>query len=212
MKGITNSVKNNKYIIISGVPKEYQPVEYLESDGQSYIDTELIAHSNMSAEFDIMFNELPNNGCVIGVNNNNNRLYFLHYYQKPLIGYFNYAGEGVIESGVKYNIKSELYKGTQKLLIDDEIVYEANNNDYLNTHKSYYIFNMNNTNTNKTYCTKCKLYYCKIWKDKNLVRYFIPVYKVDDYTPGLYDLITNKFFVNIGNGIFNIGNNIDYVN
>lgn len=210
MKGITNSIQNEKYKLINRLPVNYQAVEYLENDGLSYIDTNLLAHSDMSCEIDLNITELPSDGCFIGARVADKRLYFLHYYNKPSIGYGSYNGGGNITINEKINIKTKLYRNSQQMLINNNLIYEGFSDNYINTHLNYYIFGLNiNNNAETKYFTKFKLYQCKIWDKNNIVRYFIPVYNKDNSIPGLYDLIEGEFYSNKGEGEFKIGDNID---
>ena len=45
-----------------------------------------------------------------------------------------------------------------------------------------------------------KMYYCKIYDNDVLVRDFIPAVRDSDGKAGLYDLVTNQFYTNVGTG------------
>lgn len=213
MLGKTNAVNIKKYNYIQiTIPEEYQTVEYIESNGDTYIDTELYGHSNMSCEIEASFNSLPNDGCLIGCRNSRNtdtRLYFFHYFNGVKLGYENYFGSGDLLVNTKYNLKSKLYTNDQQLLINDENVISNNNNNYLNTHTSLHIFGMNvkdeNTNALKV---NAKVYFCKIWENGLIVRYFLPVYNKITNEIGLFDIVNQKFHKNV-NGTLNKGNDIE---
>ena len=47
-----------------------------------------------------------------------------------------------------------------------------------------------------------KMFYCKIWKNGELVRDYIPKYSVDDKENGLFDRVSQTFFKSAGSGKF----------
>lgn len=49
---------------------------------------------------------------------------------------------------------------------------------------------------------KAYIYSCKIYQNDNLVRDLIPCYRKSDYKPGLYDLVNDVFYTNVGSGEF----------
>lgn len=47
-----------------------------------------------------------------------------------------------------------------------------------------------------------------MWDDNELVRDFIPCYRKSDGVIGLYDLVNDVFYTNLGTGQFTKGKNI----
>lgn len=45
-------------------------------------------------------------------------------------------------------------------------------------------------------------------KDGDLVRDFIPCYRKLDNVAGLYDMVNDEFYTNIGTGTFTLGPNV----
>lgn len=58
---------------------------------------------------------------------------------------------------------------------------------------------------NNTFAGSVKLYYFKILENDEIVREFIPAKRLSDNNIGLYDIVTNKFIVNKGSGSFTAG-------
>lgn len=210
MIGKTNSSFNEEYNYITiTVPDEFQIVEYIESDGSSYIDTELMAHSNMSCEMTFSFNELPKDGCLVGCRydrSTNSRLYFYHYFNGNKLGYGNYFGDGNITINTVYTAKVKLQIGEQSLILNENKIFEENINTYINPHSTFYIFGMNIGNIEDTLNVKAKMFSCKIWDDNIITRYFLPVYNKITEEIGLFDLVNQKFHKNMGKGYFLKGN------
>lgn len=229
MKGRTNSIIQSEYDLIMGLPNIYQSIEYLESDGKSYIDTLVRSHSNMSCELQFMFNVVPEDGCIIGARHTDqmqgdgkSRLYFYHYYRGHKLGYGTYLGKGTAEPDKIYNIKTRLDVGHQYMHINGTLAFEGFDDYYIDNEETYYIFALNDGNSAAptdeqplaratAYYTKAKLYYCKIWDDANLIRYFVPVYRIEDNVIGLYDLIGRQFYTNKGAGNFISGPEKDLI-
>ena len=227
MIGKTNSVivENEQFKLI---PKEYQPVEYIESDGDTYIDTKLPGHSNMSCKLKFSFVEVPNDGCLVGIRHKQlnsmagKRLYFYHYYNGHKIGYGKYLSNKttLAEKDIIYNVKTRLDQKKQYMYVNDVLVWNADEETYIENEETFYIFALNDNNLpygtdentlsrSITYFVKARLYFCMIWDGDALVRNFIPVYKIDSGEIGLFDIIEQRFYTNSGGGTFLKGNDIE---
>lgn len=223
MLGKTNATIFN-YSTFESVPTEYQILEYIKSDGLSYIDTLLKSHSNMSCELQFMFEVVPTDGCIIGARHTSqqsgegkSRLYFYHYYNGHKLGYGMYLGKGQAEAGKVYNIKTRLDVGHQYMYINGTMAFEGFDDYYINNEETFYIFALNDGNAPSTtdlqsitrditFYSKARLYYCKIWDGENLVRAFIPVIDPDGNV-GVFDIIEQRFYNNSGSGKFEAGPN-----
>ena len=65
-----------------------------------------------------------------------------------------------------------------------------------------------NQSASSTIFSSMKLYYFRIYDNNQLIRYFIPCYRVSDNEVGLYDLVNDEFYSNKGTGTFIKGNDI----
>lgn len=206
MTGKTNAINYKQYQLIKKVPDEYQVIEYLQSDGQSYINTLVPSHSNMSAELLFEFTEKSKDCSMIGTKyskGSRDRLYFYHCYEGHKLGYVDYVGSGSIVVGEKYLVKTTLNVGNQSMYINDQLIYQGYNNKYINTRLNFYVFNLNSDGVeDEKYMSKAKLYYLKIWDGVNLVRDYVPVIRLEDEELGLYDMINQQFYTNQGSGSF----------
>ena len=63
-------------------------------------------------------------------------------------------------------------------------------------------------NTSGSIASSMKLYYFKIYDNGIPIRSFVPCYRKSDNVIGLYDTITNEFYVNKGKGNFIKGNDL----
>ena len=221
MVGKTNSVLPEIIDFIKSIPtKEYQALEYLESDGLSYIDTKLRSHSNMTAELKFEFTTVPKDGCLVGCRHTSqqqgegkSRLYFYHYYQGHKLGYGMYLGKGTAEKGKIYHVKTRLDQGHQYMYLDGSLAFEGFDDYYIDNIETFYIFALNDGNIpattdeasltrETTFYTQARLYFLKIWDEEKLVRNYIPVRRIEDNTLGLYDMLNRVFYTNSGTGNF----------
>jgi len=214
MIGKTNSMLIKKEIFTL-LPEDYQAVEFIESDGLSYIDTELKSHSNMSCELQFVFTTVPADGCIVGARHTaqqqgvgKSRLYFYHYYNGHKLGYGMYLGRGQATQNLLYNIRTRLDVGHQYMYINGELAFEGFDEYEINNEETFYIFALHDGDST-TFYSKARLYYCKIWDGNNLVRQFIPTYRKSDNMIGLYDTINQCFHPNKGSGTFIKGNDAD---
>jgi len=71
--------------------------------------------------------------------------------------------------------------------------------------KHHYLFAYNNNGTAGCFYN-CKLYSFKIWVNNIIARDFVPVLRIYDGKPGLFDKVENKFYTNAGTGEFRYAN------
>ena len=86
-------------------------------------------------------------------------------------------------------------KGVEKTRIGQTVVRNSN----------YWLMACNRINEGDHFYAYCKLYSCRIIKDGAVVRNFVPCIRKSDGKVGLYDLVTDTFFVNQGTGEFIAG-------
>ena len=190
------------------LPSEYQQVEYIESTGEQYIDTGIIANQNTG--FEIKF--LPKNkissstteyGNVFGARTKSSvNEYQLTTYRSDgtpdyqgtfRLGTISYDGGITIGETNVISLKSGLYTksdGVQATL-DGEFtspctitLFALNNNGTPAQHGSFQLFSF------------------KLYDGDTLVRNFIPCYRVSDSVIGLYDIVNDVFYENAGTGEF----------
>lgn len=187
------------------IPKEYQRVEYIESTGTQYIDTGYKLSNNSDVELiisDLCINNLRGGGRFFGAwtTTTSNRYAFNIYSGSSLA-----MSYGNTTSGSKYQFSAKKIKiaGIEdKFYVDDVLIHEFDNSPF-NTEYSAYIFATHVPSANDMINPdRLKIYSCKIWNNKILIRNFIPCYRKVDGEVGLYDTINNKFYINNGTGTF----------
>lgn len=217
--GLYDACENKIYYSGSGTDLVYDPrtdlsipdvfVDYVESTGNSYIDTGIIGRSGSSVEMEMMFMNSHKDEAFLNARlGNDTRFYLLNNYYSGdwLYGYggwiqFGNAG-GDFEAGRKYFVRSSLATGRQVVEIrengpDGEVkrVVDANDNKEIDTGLNMYLFACNQfidgiSKINSP--TQARVYWLKMYQDGELVRDFRPCLRYG--VAGLYDTVTAKIF------------------
>ena len=204
--------KTNPAVI---VPTGYTQLEYIESSGGQYIDTGISAPNGFKAILDWMFTDFSgdNNKAVLG-SEDSAAPWACNWLQKRggsgyywTLGAYSVFGSSIeISANTRYSIDMSTIKGDSYLKVDgNSITTDTNSND--RSSNSLYIFANNNAGTVGN-LSSARLYSCKIIKDDETVRNYIPAKRNSDGVVGLYDLISKMFFTNAGTGTFTAGSEI----
>lgn len=205
---INGTEKNIDYVITSVkgttlLPAEYQQVEYIESTGTQYIDTKFYPNSSTSIEMKAS-NESGSNVCLYcsrGPSGYQDKTYtaILMVGKAIKVDYHNtsYQNLATVTRGVPYVYR----QNKNALYIDDKLVRIIAETEF-ETDYSMYLLASHLGNSSVGNMGNIKLYYCKIWDGDTLVRDFIPCYKKSDNKVGLYDMVNNVFYPNLGTGEF----------
>ena len=197
------------------VPVEYTQLEYIESSGTQYINTDVSAPNGFKAILDWMFTDFSgdNNKTVLGSEDSASP-WACNWLQKRgesayiwhLGAYSEYLSSTAVSVNTQYDIDMSTIKGASYLKIDgDSIITDTNSNS--RSSNSIYIFATNKAGTAGD-PSSARLYSCKIIKDDETVRNYIPAKRNSDGVVGLYDLISKTFFTNAGTGTFTAGSEI----
>ena len=194
------------------LPNGYKRLEYIQSTGTQYINTNLSMTSGFRAEIDIKFTSLASSklSCIIGAHNDSSP-YGRNFLaaQTSLFqigmgdGYYNC---GSPTTGEKYHIDFSNVYGNAYCKINDigqplsEVAtgtnsYSVNTLYLLAVHGGEYWFQKVSGNT----------YYCKIYSTEGtLVRDYIPCQTTAGEI-GLWDDVNSVFYGNAGTGTFTAG-------
>ena len=170
------------------LPKEYQQVEYIESTGTQYIDTEVYPSSNLNIELDIalkssegdqkFFGSYGNGGICLGTLNN------------------------------KWRYGSNTWQMNNGTATTDRILIIVEGNTFTFGNDKY-TANSISDNTEHSMLlsaiayrgslyskSKMTIFKTKISSEQNIIRDFIPCYRKSDNVKGLYDIVEGKFYTN----------------
>lgn len=187
------------------LPNEYQQVEYIESTGTQYIDTEIIPYTNTVAQFKVM-NLAVTGACIIG--------YFIddttdwRFFNANSNIYFDRIDSRINTTKADFviNVIREFELGNYyvKDLSNNSIILSGTKTDFIGLST----IKLNASSNTETTMSNNRWYYVKLYDGENLVRDLIPCYRKSDNKTGLYDLVTNTFLPNLGTSEFLLGNAI----
>ena len=200
------------------IPPEYQEVEYLDSSGTQYINTGYIAttyplqlNAKMSwlaapsSEKDFWgnFNATTQTSsiyCFVCGGRGTNKWY--QWGGSVWEPFSNLTINTVYDTSFTYTGASGRIAN-----IIEEVTNNISNNNALATTDGY-IGLFSGAGARAYCCGSFRIYSASIIHEGNMVRNFIPCYRISDNVAGMYDTITNTFFTNVGSGTFTIGPNV----
>lgn len=196
--------------------KNMEKLEYIQSAGTQYIDTEYIPKMNTVLEMDIQFIENKNTmnpNLILSTENN-----FFGVSEQVNSFTANFGGNtsqhynifywNNIRGGQVYGVMYQDVRKRSLFRLTNNNVAFQNRKDLLseksgNQTENMFLFGANRSHENKKVCLKrydMRLYGCKIYEDDVLIKDFIPA-KVGEKV-GLYDTVSKKFHENKGTGEF----------
>ena len=166
-------------------------LEYVQSDGNQYIDTGHYPYANMTIKADI---DIISGGDVIGCSNHES--FPITINDGCIAGRLlksGYATTDVpVNSGRKLIVSSGTYNGKLTISVNGEVKAQSSANCSVEyTGKNMYVF----AGKDGTACS-AKLYGMKIYINNELVRDFVPAIK--DGVAGLYDRQNDKWYAPSG--------------
>ena len=177
------------------LPNEYQKVNYIESDGNQYINTGVVPNSQQKYRLKYNVSDVITNEVIFGsrtsgtYSTSTNQIYA----GNQVTYFYFYSGTNVFKTD---NISSNT------IYVENR---NANSGNFDNTAtQPIFLFALNNMGSPSAYATT-KLYSFKIYDNNILVRDFVPCYRKSDNEIGLYDLVNNVFYTNQGTGEFSYG-------
>lgn len=191
---------------VQGVPSQYQVVDYIQSNGNQYIDTGITGTNNTSIEVDFAsVGSVSANSNVAIVGSWFNTPYSLRYSDSAVYFYYGSdqtdggTGQAVTVSTSRHTIKTN----KNELYFDGTLKHTYNANTF-ETEKPITIFGQNG-GASVARKSSIKLYRLKIYDGDILIRDYIPCYRKSNNEIGLYDVVNREFKINDGTGNFTKG-------
>lgn len=213
---------NNKYMYelknegtcehFIALPEEYQQVEYIESTGAQYINTQISYSSSKNYKIETRgiceatgySGSGWNAGGWFGVDKNNlNWSDGVNFTQLPA----NNLTDIVLE--INQTTNQTTTKFTQGTVTETIVRSNSSMSSYAQV--DYPIFSLTSSDVVAELPYQGyvgKIYYLKFYSDNTIVRDFIPCYRKLDGVIGMYDLVEDKFYTNLGTGTFVKGKDI----
>lgn len=211
---------NSESEIITRLPNRYQEVEYIESiDYNNYIDTGVVFPDVKKVRYEFKV-KMPSDirgqaywGCFMNGGYNGGTLYENRYYV---------AGDNTLNLALEANGIYEGYAYTDTNTksgafyanngeIDETLTYTSGGGLPYSDRAPFCIFcqgTPSGSGINYYNGSKLRVYYFRIYQDDVIVRDFVPAYKKEYNTIGLYDLVNDVFYANQGYGVLEKGEDI----
>jgi len=180
----------------------YRKAAYIESDRTALINTGHTPTSETELEIQFAFtNLLDDKRYVFGVYGDNGGRFQFSYGPTTTGCFLGYGGAYTNSvAGIPYNTAKHIMKYVRDVgfVFDGTVVDTApfDLTKWAGTSKDLYLcgHNPNGGSANVDYIPPIRIYYCKIWKDGELVRDMVPVQRVFDGKCGLLDNVTTNFY------------------
>lgn len=197
---------------ISCFPQGYQEVEYIESSGTQYIVVDFIPNQDtrldMLAEPRSVVAAASGVGFIpygSGVNYNSNAFECYTYDTGKLE--FNYAGQYKTDSAnISVGTKINISHNKNNIVVTDTngqtIARHSFNYMAFTCPRNLALFAINRSTA---LVGQTRIYSCQIYNNTTLALDLAPCYRKSDNVAGLYDLVNNVFYTNVGSGVFAVG-------
>lgn len=175
----------------------YTQLEYIESTGKQYIDTLIKPNQDTRVYIEYSITFPSESSYVFGANNGENyvEMVSLPGGEKVQIFY------GASNYSLPFNISKKVIADYNKNSVS------VNGLPYIFSKKNFSIDSnlfLFSTNSGTANGARMRLYFCSIYSRNTLRAMFVP-YKDSNNVVGLYDIVTNKVFVNKGTDSFIAG-------
>ena len=199
------SVSSTTLVFGDNLP--YTELEYIESTGTQYIDTNIKPKHTMIFETDVELTTLAENIVFWGSRNegyhssNNNQCYLNYFTQTSDYIYCYTTATTDLNNNWHNNL--EIVVSTPFHLKNIACV-----NTMVDSNYNITLFGLNNIGV-MTALSKCKISLFRVKDNGVLVANFIPVKRKSDNEICMYDKVTKQFFTNQGTGSFIAGPEIN---
>ena len=193
--------------IILGTDLPYTALEYIESTGTQWINTNVMPNENTKLDIDFSFTENTTNGHtqVFGSRENWQSKGFYFGVQSDTLGngwwgQFNSSNTGALSAASDRNRHTVSF--SKNVYLDNTLVKTFTGG--LTPYTYIALFGSFEGNTTAASCSCQKLYSCKIYSGESLLKDLVPAKTLNDVVC-LYDKVSKTFIYNSGTGDFVAG-------
>lgn len=181
----------------------YTELKYIESTGTQYINTGYYPNGNSG--YKLKISDGNSNGVVFGAYNstwtNGNGFYTNIKNSSHRWEYYHYASNSQTSYKSTSTEVIEINKGV--VVINNTQVLALSSKSFT-VNRPLYVF-AGNMNGSVTEAVKCRLYYFEIYDNDVKIMSLIPMRRNRDDVVGMYDQVSNVFYINSGTGKFIAG-------
>lgn len=188
----------------------YQEVEYIQNTGQSWIDYEISPAINFRAVLKVCSDTISMSQGMLGINNSSGGASGWRvnvFYRDGKYAYFAAAdsdGENIIDTAIDYGTLVDLEyaqsQGSQSLTVNGYSKSSSKGNVSAKNMCSTFRYHGASINYGIG-----KLQHAELYNDGVLVRDMWSCYRISDSVAGMWDKVSERFFVNAGSGTFAVG-------
>ena len=198
------------------LPIEYQEVKWIESHGTEYIDTGVLPNQNTGMRTVISLDNASGTQGGFGSFGTGSAQYFAYEFYvyngtRKINAHWTNASISVTHdwgADTKYDVLLN-YLNSRKLELAD-IGSTALTSATFSNNYPIWLGRVNYGATSfKDYKHIGKIYQVEITQDSEVIRNFIPCYRKSDGVVGMYCLVTETFFPNLGSGAFTVGADVN---
>lgn len=199
--------------------KDYQRVEYITSDGQSYIITDFVADNGTGAEIIASYPTLADRIAMGSKADASDSRFFCPYPLSTSSFYFGYNTGKSMRTGA---IANTIYRSSLNFLNNRSARAHEELTGFLEFDEALSGTLVQQTGVIGIFCyvrgdtgavlsaRDMGLYSARISQGNEIIREYIPCYRKSDGVIGLYEKYTNTFLENAGTGTFTAGPEIDW--
>lgn len=190
---------------------EYQEVDYIESTGTQWIDTNYTMSANSFwATIDVNYTNPTSEQAVLGINTKvevySDATPNINIWVKNDSATTTKATAGATSKNTWQRVRAQYESEYAAISIDGGTVSSSK---LASVSLNVSPITLLAYSSSGSYASSAKLRAAKIWDTSGLVRNYIPCYRKSDNVIGLYDTIEGKFYTNSGTGTFGKGRDID---
>ena len=180
------------------LPRDYKRLPYLQFNGREYINTGVTATANISAEYQVIFDEIKTYQHILSAD----ELVFPRFQKADEI--YTRLNWSWLGQGPEYIQASGFYSKTTFSAFNNNKVV-VNGKGYSATkgtttpNGNLYLGTYGGDPDNQSYTFNGKFFYCKIFDNNVLVRDFVPCVRTSDNKCGIYDLANGVFYISDSN-------------
>ena len=198
-------------IVDIGGAKPVSYLDYIETDGTQYIDTEILGRDGTAAEFEMAWLVSGGDESFLGSRTSGSTDSRFFFWQKNN-GRFYYGYNSVcypdkndptrfassnnnkisVAAGQTYHVNASFAAGAQRVTIDGNLAANHTQSSAVAAEHPLYLFAANFGGT-PLYFGRCRFRWLKIWQDGELVRNFRPVL-LDSGFAALWDSVSERVF------------------
>lgn len=199
----TTPADQAKIRIKKGLPAGYEKLDYIETTGTQYIDTGITMKT--STTIDCRFEVIDRvNDYLFGQEQNSGSMMYSGLYNASVYEYGWNA----------YNFPASDFIYMTQRIDGSTLITNINNSSFnmpINTTLPSYTTKIFRCNANRPYNGKARVFFFAIKENGNPVIELYPCRRTSDSAIGMYDIIGNKFYPNLGTGTFGYGAITDWV-